>query len=77
MRRDEYFRLHAACLAMAKQATDAKMRDRWSLMADASLERATELHEQSSDGIGGQASFGRPEPPSTGASDQGQGAERG
>ena len=45
MRRDEYCRLHAACLAMAKQATEPKMRDRWSAMADAWLKRATELHE--------------------------------
>jgi hypothetical protein len=75
MRRDEYCRLHAACLAMAKQATEPKMRDRWSAMADAWLERATELHEVSSDGVGGQASFGHPEPPSTGAPARGPGAE--
>jgi hypothetical protein len=50
MRRDEYFRLHAACLAMAKQTTEPKLQDRWSLMADAWLKRATE-HEPSSDGV--------------------------
>jgi hypothetical protein len=55
MRHDEYCRLHAACLAMANQATEPKMRDRWSAMADAWLRRAT---EPSSDGVGGQANLG-------------------
>ena len=58
MRHDEYCRLHAACLAMANQATEPKMRDRWSAMADAWLRRATELNELSSDRVGGQASLG-------------------
>jgi hypothetical protein len=42
MRFDEYRRLHMACLAMAKQATERKMRDRWSAMAEAWLKRVTE-----------------------------------
>jgi hypothetical protein len=50
MRRDEYCRLHAACLARAKQATEPKMRDRWSAMAAAWLERAAdyETHDHPS-----------------------------
>jgi len=43
MRNNEYRRLHEACLAMAKQATEQKMRDRWSAMAEAWLKRVTEL----------------------------------
>ncbi len=56
MRQDRYRRLHEACLAMAKQATEQKMRDRWSAMAEAWLKRATELHELSSNRADGQAS---------------------
>jgi hypothetical protein len=59
MRNDEYRRLHEACLAMAKQAIEQKMRDRWSAMAEAWLKRATELHEPTSDGVEGHARFGR------------------
>jgi hypothetical protein len=47
MRHDQYRRLHEACLAMAKQASEQRMRDRWSAMAEAWLQRATELHERS------------------------------
>ena len=50
MRHDAYCRLHAACLAMADQCTEPKLRARWSAMAEAWLKRATELHELSRDG---------------------------
>ena len=42
MHDDEYRRLHAACLAMAAQSTDADVRARWLAMADAWLKRVTE-----------------------------------
>jgi len=42
MRDDKYCRLHAACLAMAAQSTDADVRARWLAMADAWLKRVTE-----------------------------------
>jgi len=42
MHNDEYLRLHAACLAMAAQSTDADVRARWLAMADAWLKRVTE-----------------------------------
>jgi len=42
MHDDEYRRLHAACLAMAAQSTDADVRARWLAMADAWLNRVTE-----------------------------------
>jgi hypothetical protein len=70
MRYDEYCRLHEACLAMAKQVTEQKMRERWSTMADAWLKRATELHELSGEGAGVKA--GHTAPNSIGAPDPGQ-----
>jgi len=42
MRHDAYCRLHAACLAMADQCTEPKLRARWSAMAEAWLKRVTE-----------------------------------
>jgi hypothetical protein len=42
MRHDEYRRLHAACLAMAKQSTLPDVRARWQAMADAWLKLAAE-----------------------------------
>jgi hypothetical protein len=45
MRSDKYLRLHAACLAMAKQSTEPNVQARWQAMADAWLKLATELSE--------------------------------
>ena len=42
MRHDEYHRLHAACLAMAKQSPTSDVQARWQAMADVWLKRATE-----------------------------------
>jgi hypothetical protein len=42
MRHDEYFRLHAACLAMAKQSTEPELRARWLAAAVEWLKLATE-----------------------------------
>jgi hypothetical protein len=44
---DEYRRLHAACLAMAKQSTHHEVQARWLAMAQAWLRRATEMREPS------------------------------
>jgi len=46
MRHDEYRRLHAACLAMAKQSPTPDVRARWQAMADVWLKRATEECER-------------------------------
>jgi hypothetical protein len=46
MRSDEYFRLHAACLAMAKQSANADVQARWLAMAEIWLKRATEQDER-------------------------------
>jgi len=45
MRRDEYIRLHAACISMAKQSTQHDVQARWLAMADAWLKRTTEQHD--------------------------------
>ena len=42
MRDDEYRRLHAACLAMAKQSTEPDLQARWMAAADTWLKFATE-----------------------------------
>jgi hypothetical protein len=42
MRDDEYRRLHAACLAMAKQSTEPDLQARWMAAADTWLKLATE-----------------------------------
>jgi hypothetical protein len=47
MRSDEYCRIHAACLAMAKQPGKAEVQARWLAMAEVWLKRATEQHERS------------------------------
>jgi hypothetical protein len=47
MRRDEYYRLHAACLAMARQSTEPHVRARWVAMAEVWLKQATEPDERS------------------------------
>ena len=46
MRDDEYRRLHAACLAMAKQSTEPDLQARWLTAADAWLKLATEQHSR-------------------------------
>jgi hypothetical protein len=40
-------RLHAACLAMAKQSTTPDLQARWQAMADAWLKRANEERKRS------------------------------
>jgi hypothetical protein len=47
MRRDEYYRLHAACLAMAGQSTEPDVRARWLAMAQVWLKQATHPDERS------------------------------
>jgi hypothetical protein len=47
MRPDQYRRLHAACVAMAKQSTTPDVQTRWQAMADAWLKRATEERKRS------------------------------
>jgi hypothetical protein len=45
MRHGEYYRLHEACLAMANQCTEPEVKARWLVMADAWLQRSTEISE--------------------------------
>jgi hypothetical protein len=47
MRSDEYRRLHATCLAMAKQSAKPDVQARWLAMADAWLKLAAKQHERS------------------------------
>jgi len=47
MRRDEYCRLHAACLAMARQSTGPEVKARWLAIAEVWLKQATEPDERS------------------------------
>jgi hypothetical protein len=47
MRRDEYCRLHEACLAMARQAESPEVKVRWLAMAEVWLKQATEPDERS------------------------------
>jgi hypothetical protein len=44
---DEYRRLHAACLDMARQSSVPELRARWLAMADAWVKRAIELRDGS------------------------------
>jgi hypothetical protein len=46
MRDDEYRRLHAACLAMAKQSTEPDLQARWMAAADTWLKLAAEQHSR-------------------------------
>jgi hypothetical protein len=46
MRDDEYRRLHAACLAVAKQSTEPDLQARWMAAADTWLKLAAEQHSQ-------------------------------
>jgi len=50
MRYDDYFRLHIACLTMARQSTLPAVQARWLAMAQEWLKRATELDELSLSG---------------------------
>jgi hypothetical protein len=45
MSHDEYRRLYAACIAMARQSSLPNVRDRWLAMATVWLERAADQHE--------------------------------
>jgi hypothetical protein len=47
MRSDKYHRLHAACLAMAKQSTEPDLQARWLAAADALLKLATDERKHS------------------------------
>jgi hypothetical protein len=47
MRRDEYCRLHEACLAMARQSASAEVKVRWLAMAEVWLKQATEPDKRS------------------------------
>jgi hypothetical protein len=47
MRRDEYIRLHAACISMAKQSTQHDVQARWLAMAEVWWKKAMEAHERS------------------------------
>jgi hypothetical protein len=45
MSHDEYRRLHAACIAMARQSSLPDIQDRWLAMSAVLLERAADQHE--------------------------------
>jgi hypothetical protein len=45
MSHDEYCRLHAACIAMARQSSLPDIQDRWLAMSAVLLERAADQHE--------------------------------
>ena len=47
MRRDEYIRLHAACISMAKQSTQPDVQARWLAMAEVWWKQAIEASERS------------------------------
>jgi hypothetical protein len=52
MRSDEYFRLHMACVAMAKQSSSPAVQARWLAMAQVWFKRATDPAERSIDDAG-------------------------
>jgi len=46
MRYDEYYRLHMACLDMAKQTSVPDVQARWSAMAEGWLKLANEMYDR-------------------------------